>query len=438
RGVIGTAATGLLLGGAALTALPLGLPASARMKVGAPSRVPTATLQKLLDHRIKHIVVIDKENRSFDSMFGRFRGADGATRGWLPNGLSVPLIRQPDHLYLDIDHGYAAAKRAYDGGRMDGFSELKGSVQGGQDMALSQFWPQDIPGYWTYARRFTLDDHFFSTVMGPSFPNHLVTIAGDPVRVVDNPSGENVGQSWGCDSPAGTEVLAVARYTGAQYYTPPCFSIPSIPEELSRAHVTWKYYAPPQGWSGYLWSSLDAIRNIRYGPLWRNVVPTWRFFHAARTGRLPHVSWIVTSLPKSDHPNFSICVGENWTEHVVNSVMRGPDWRTTVIILTWDDFGGFFDHVAPPREGFVGPGFRVPAVIISPYSRAGLVDHRIYGFDSILRFIEQRFHVAALGRSDAHARSILDSLDLKQAPLPPLRLKPQRCPASDYHIPYRP
>ncbi len=391
-------------------------------------------LQQLLDSKIQHVVIIDKENRSFDSMFGRFPGADGATTGRLPNGKVVPLVRQPDHLLMDIDHSYVAATAAVNGGAMNGFSRLVGANQGGRDMALSEFWPQDIPGYWEYAKRFTLDDHFFATVMGPSFSNHLVTVAASSANTVDNPINNSV-HSWGCDAGPNAVVKAINLQTGKPYYVRPCFDMASLPQSLQRAGVSWKYFAPPAFSSGYIWSALDAIRSVRYSRLWStNVVPTKDFYATAASGSLPSVSWVVTSANQSDHPPYSICVGENWAEHTINSVMRGRDWASTVIVLTWDDFGGFYDHVAPPKGSLIGPGPRVPAIIISPYSRAGTVDHSIYDFDSILRFIEQRFNIAPLTLGDAQATSILNSLDLYQKPLRPLVIKPQRCPQADYKV----
>jgi hypothetical protein len=346
----------------------------------------------------------------------------------------VPLSRAPDHLLLDIEHGGAAATRAVDGGHMDRFNQLPGAIQDGQDASLSQFWPQDIPGYYAYAHAFTLDDHFFSTVLGPSFPNHLVTVAATNFNTIDNPVDIS-HRAWGCDSGPYAQVRAIDPKTHRMRFVRPCFNATTLPDLLQSAGVTWKYYAPRQYQSGYIWSALDAIRHIRYGPLWKtNVVNDSNFVRDAATGRLPQVSWLVTSEAQSDHPPFSMCVGESWTERVLNAVMQGTDWASTVVILTWDDFGGFYDHVAPPKTGMFELGPRVPAIIISPYSRAHSIDHTTYDFNSILRFIEDRFGLSALNHHDAVDSSIVHSLDLTQRPLPPLSLKPQICPAADYQL----
>jgi hypothetical protein len=317
---------------------------------------------------------------------------------------------------------------------MNGFTKLQGAIQNGRNEALSQFWPQDIPGYWSYASHFTLDDHFFSTVMGPSFPNHLVTVAATANNVVDNPIN-TTQQAWGCDAGPHALVQTVVPKTGKSRYVKPCFRLPTLPSALSSAHVSWRYYSPPQFQSGYIWNALDAIRNVRYSPLWAsNIVNTSQFTNDAAGGKLPQVSWLVTSQAQSDHPPYSICVGQSWTESVINSIMQGPDWSSTVIVLTWDDFGGFYDHVVPPHRGATGFGPRVPAIIISPYSRPHRVDHSVYDFNSISRFIEQRFGITPLNMADGSDSSIVNSLNFSQRPLKPLVIAPRKCPSADRNI----
>jgi hypothetical protein len=259
-------------------------------------------------------------------------------------------------------------------------------------------------------------------------------VAATGFNTIDNPVNLSE-RAWGCDSGPGAKVQAVNPQTGHRHFVRPCFNGITLPDRLQAAGVTWKYYAPPRYASGYIWSTLDAIRHIRYGPLWKsNVVNSDTFPADAAKGALPEVSWLVTSETQSDHPPFSMCVGENWTERVINAVMSGPDWASTVIILTWDDFGGFYDHVPPPAEGAYRLGPRVPTVIISPFSRARTVDHTVYDFNSILRFVEDRFSLAPINSFDRTDSSIIHSLNLTQASLPPLVLKPQSCPVSDYNI----
>src|SRR5947209_8675868 len=147
--------------------------------------------------RIRHIVILLRENHTYDNVFGRFSGGDGTTRGKLPNGRFVPLQRTPDPIAIGLGHTGNSARVAVNGGRMNGFSKLQNSVQDGRRVSLSQYRPSDIPNFWSYARHFTLDDHFFSTVAGPSFPNHLALVAGSSDGVVDDPVA-NAHRDWGC------------------------------------------------------------------------------------------------------------------------------------------------------------------------------------------------------------------------------------------------
>ncbi|MGH2443895.1 MAG: phospholipase C [Chloroflexota bacterium] len=384
---------------------------------------------------IKHIVIIDKENRSFDEIFGRFPGADGTTTAIMASGKSVPLAHTPDHTLLDIGHAGDAAALAINNGRMNQFDLLPGAIQDGHNIADSQLHASDIPNYFRYAHHFTLDDHFFSTIAGPSFPNHLVTIAASSDNVVDNPRGQT-HHAWGCDSGPFSVVSAIDPRTGREYLTKPCFTIPTMADTLQSHHVSWKYYSPGQFKSGYIWDSFDAIRSVRYSRLWKTHanIPEGNFVKDARAGKLPAVSWLVMNAATSEHPPFSMCVGENWSVDQINAVMQGKDWKSTLIILTWDDFGGFYDHVAPPREDFISLGPRVPTIIISPYARPHYIDHHPMEFDSMLKFIEQDYHLPALTSRDRHATSLLTSLNFSQRPSAPFLLKKTHCPKSDYHI----
>ncbi len=384
---------------------------------------------------IQHIVIIDKENRSFDNLFGTFPGADGATDARISTGRVIPLGHTPDHTLLDIGHAGDSAAFAEDSGRMDHFDLLPGADQDGHDIADTQLHHSDIPNYWSYAQHFSLDDHFFSTINGPSFPNHLVTVAASSENTVDNPYGQTF-HAWGCDSGPFSQVDAINPTTGREYVTKPCFTAPTLAETFQKYHVSWKYYAPGQYQSGYIWDAFDAFKNVRYSNLWKSVAdyPEQKFASDARAGNLPEVSWLVTNATQSDHPPFSICVGEDWAVNEINAIMRGKDWKSTLIVLTWDDFGGFYDHVPPPVQNYISLGMRVPTIIISPYARPHFVDHHQMNFDSIMKFIEQDFRLPALNSSDRHAPSLTTSLDFNQKPLAPLVLKPRTCPAADYNI----
>lgn len=380
---------------------------------------------------IEHIIIIDKENRSFDEMFGRFPGANGATSAQTSSGKFVALGRTPARMLRDISHSGASASHAVDGGRMDRFDQLQGAWQDGKNIALTQFRQSDIPDYWAYARTFTLDDRFFSTIMGPSFPNHLITVAANAGNTVDNPHGQVV-RAWGCDSGAQSHVNGIAP-NGQPFVTRPCFDFQTLPDVLQRYHVSWTYYAPAQYSFGYVWNSLDAIKHIRYSALWTtNVRTDSSFIGDVTSGRLPQVSWLVTDAQASEHPPASICVGQRWTVGVINAVMRSRFWKNTAIFLTWDDFGGFYDHVVPPKEDYISLGPRVPAIVISPYARPHFIDHSQLEFDSFLRFIENDYSLPSLTARDRNAASMLSSFDFSQKPRPPLILQQRGCPRSDY------
>ena len=218
----------------------------------------------------------------------------------------------------------------------------------------------------------------------------------------------------------------------------PCFDFPTLADSLEAARVSWRYYAPVAGQQGYIWSALDAIRHIRLGPLWQTrVVPFEQFVKDASAGTLPAVSWLIPDFAVSEHPTVSAfagttlsvseCVGENWTVQQINAVMQGPDWPTTAIVLTWDDFGGFYDHVPPPTVDRVGLGPRVPLIVISPYVRERRVSHTEYEFASVLQFIETLNKVKALSARDVEANSLLDMFDFSQTPAPPLILPLRNC-----------
>lgn len=420
----------LCLGGA----LACTLAAAGSMAAGKPRVAPTSTPSPVARYPIKHIVIIDKENHSFDNLFGTFPGADGATTFRGPDGTSTPLGHTPDHTLLDLAHAGDAAAYAVDQGRLDRFGSLPGAVQDGKDIADSQYVRADIPAYWAYAQRFTLDDHFFATIMGPSFPNHLVTVAASSGNAFDNPRGQD-HHAWGCDGGKFSVVAAANPVTGANYLEKPCFDMTTMADTLQKAHVSWKYYAPGQYRSGYTWSAFDAVKHIRYSNLWKTNVPSdTSFIPDVQAGKLPAVSWLVTSEEQSDHPPYSMCAGQDWTVKQINAVMHSPYWKDTLIVLTWDDFGGFYDHVVPPRRDYLSLGIRVPTIIISPYARRAYIDHKLLDSNSILKLIEDNFRLPALNSHDRQATSLISSLNFSQTPQKPLVVSEPRCSAADRNI----
>jgi phospholipase C len=207
-----------------------------------------------------------------------------------------------------------------------------------------------------------------------------------------------------------------------------CFDFATLADRLEGAKISWKYYAAGKGDFGYDWSAYNSINHIRNTAEWaQHVVADTEFVSDATNGTLPSVSWLTTTFARSEHPPASACEGENWTVREINAVMQGPLWNSTAIFLTWDDYGGFYDHVPPPDLDIYGLGPRVPLLIISPYAKQGHISHTQYEFSSVLRFIEERFSLQPLTSRDNDANDMTDSFDFAQPPLPPLVLDTRKC-----------
>jgi phospholipase C len=412
--------------------LEIGLVASGCSRGAVDPLREVGALRKRLEQnglgKIEHIVFIVKENRSFDNYFGTFPGAEGATSGAISTGEVIPLRNVPTIPY-DLGHSFDDCVTAIDGGAMDRFDLI--SSGGPPDLfGYTQLVEEDIPSYFAYARNFTLADHMFSSMTGPSFPNHLYTIAAQSARAIANPE---IGP-WGCDAPSTARVLLLLE-DGTRAETYPCFELKTLADSLEQAGISWRYYAPGLGQSGYIWSAFDAIGHIRRSSRWaENVVPPTRFIPDALSGNLPAVSWIVIGSGLSEHPPDSPCMGENWTVRQLNAVMHGPDWNSTAVFLTWDDFGGFYDHLPPPGVNTFGFGPRVPLIIISPFAKSGYISQTVYEFSSLLKFVEQRFGLDPLTDRDALANDMLDSFDFSQDPLPPLIRSERVCPSGEERI----
>jgi phospholipase C len=378
--------------------------------------------------RPTHIVFIIKENRSFDQYFGQFPGANGATSGKLSNGQIIPLGHTPDQTGHDLGHDWFSGIEVIDGGKMDLFDINYGGNFDGDLVAFTQMGQQDIPNYWAYAQKFELADAMFSSLHGPSLPNHLYMIAGQSDGVVSVPlKADPFSMGWGCDS-VDRLLVQFLQSDGSLTWGSPCIDIPTLGDILDSNQITWKDYAGLYGTSGYQWNVFNNIKHIRDSQEWSARTPDQAKFEAdALAGNLPAVSWLTPTNEQTEHPSFSTCYGENWTVKKINSLMQGPDWASTVIFLTWDDFGGFYDHVAPPQIDPLGLGPRVPLIIISPFAKPGVI-HTQYEFSSVLKFIEVMFGLPTLGTRDVTANDMMDAFDFHQTPLPPLVLPERTCP----------
>ncbi len=376
---------------------------------------------------LKHIVVVVQENRTFNDIFAGFKGADTSMYGYTHTGARVRL-RAITFKGPDIFHNWGNAMADWHGGRMDGFDRsLYTDGKPAGTYVYAYLARKQVAPYWTMAREYALADRMFPTMFGPSFTAHIDLIAsttnlGPGEAEVDGPTG----QPWGCDAPKGAQTFLLDSQRIESGGGPfPCFTqYDTMADTLDGAGVTWKYYAPDARYAlGRLWSPFAAIRSVRYGPDWnRNIVsPQTTVLTDAANGRLPQVSWVIPDGADSDHAGSQSDKGPSWVASVVNAIGESPDWNTTAIVVLWDDWGGWYDNVAPPQLDFVGLGIRVPCIIISPYAKSGYVSHTRYEFGSVLKFIEETFDLPSLGPADrgytdTRAHSLADSFDFKQQP----------------------
>jgi phospholipase C len=380
---------------------------------------------------IQHIVILLRENHTYDNLFGRFPGGDGTVMGRQIDGDKVRLSRTPEPTPLVLGHTDGAAQIAINRGGMDGFSRMVNAVQDGRRVALSQYQASDIPNLWAYAKHFTLDDHFFSTVAGPSFPNHLALVAGTSGGIVDDPVF-NSHHDWGCNASPQGWVDAIDANTGMEHVVHPCLPMNTLADELQSRGISWGFYsASPTNRTG-LWKAISTPHEVGF---WQHIRPESSFISDVQSGQLPAVSWVMTSAKYSTASNFGVCPGENHVVTQLNALMQSPLWYSTAAFVTWDDFGGFYDHVPPPRFNDISYGPRVPDIVISPYARPRFIDHSRHDFTSILRYVEDKYGLPRLSEYDRHAISIRDDLNFSQNPIPPvvLRVRP-RCPRADLGV----
>jgi phospholipase C len=405
--------------------------------------------------QIQHIIYIIKENRSYDSFFGTFPGANGATTATISTGQTITMGHMGDQIPHDITgHGWWDAITGMNGGKMDRFDLVTSGSTNGDFLGFQQLYQADIPNYWKYAKNFVLSDNTFSSLQGASFPNHLYTIAAQSGGVWNNTLQINGhGQLWGCDANTAAQVPAMdLNHVVTKPF--PCFDFQTLGDLLDGAGLTWKFYAPPAGTAGYVFSTYDAINHIRNTSLWKqHVVLDTQFAVDAAAGNLPNVAWLVTtgkssfgtgggiaatttSVDNNEHPPGSVCSGENWTVAQLNALMHGANWSSSAVFLTYDDFGGFYDHVPPPPVDIYGLGPRVPMLIISPYAKKNYISHTQYELSSVIKFAEEVFGLPSLGQRDATANDTTDSFDFTQSPRQPLILTPRLCPLVSTDVDY--
>jgi phospholipase C len=455
-----------------LAVLALVFTASASERVRAGGAAPHSGI-----HKIEHVIIIMQENRSFDSYFGTFPGADGIP---MRNGVSLVCVPDPTtkrcvkpyHDTNDEDmggpHAAWAADRDIDGGKMDGFiGVLQGAkrtggcptdiptcvVRGHEHTVMGYHTESELPNYWAYARNFVLQDHMFAAVRSWSLPAHLYMVSewsascatiGDPMsckpeRTYFNPP--DLPRDLGNGLP---------EYPGR-----PDYPWTDLTYLLHAHRVSWAYYVmdgfepdceadqsscklrPQSARTPGIWNPLPKFTDVKQDGQLGNVKDTSLFFDDLRQGRLAAVVWLAPGNRYSEHPPGRVSTGQAYVTGVINAVMRSPYWNSTAIFLSWDDWGGFYDHVAPPNVNFFGYGLRVPGLVISAYARKGFIDHQTLSDDAYVKFIEddflgeQRLDPKTDGRPDPRATvaenapmlgDLRGDFDFNQPPRAPLIL----------------
>lgn len=402
--------------------------AQAQTKTNTPT---TATCTAGDMSCIQHIVFIMKENRSYDVYFGAYNlgNADGSTMPHLSNGTTINAPHLYDSTPLDICHDWKCNISDMDFGKMDHFDTDPSCLANGILMCEAQLNGNDLPNYYAYASNFVLGDHHFTSLHATSFPNHLYTIAATSGGVISqgilasNPSKTEVG----CRADEGTTATQIQPdgYTANMY---PCYDILTLGDLLTAGGVSWKTYAP----ANIAYNAYNAINHIYNNTtVWNSIYEAdTAFVSDVKAGKLPSVSWLVT-LGGNEHPPISTCLGQNWAVQEINAVMQSTQYwvnEPTLIVMNWDDFGGFYDHVPPPYEDIYGLGPRAPILIISPFSKPGYVSHVQTESASVLKFIEERFGLPSLGQRDAIVNDISDAFNFSQAGNAPLILNQLSCP----------
>jgi phospholipase C len=377
-------------------------------------------------YKIKHVIIIMQENRAFDHYFGTYPGADG-----IPMENGTPTVCVPDPVsgqcirpFHDInDSNYGGPHGEYDSiadidnGKMDGFLRqqqegIRNACNGTSDPtacinnlatvdAMGYHDRREIPNYWMYADNFVLHDHMFESAATWSLPTHLFIVSGWSAKCTSSDPMSCVNELQSPD-----RLILDKNGTPAAI---PNYAWTDLTYLLHIKHITWAYYldegtqpdcandamfceAQPQRVGvPQIWNPLPWFETVIQDNETTNVQSLDNYFVAAKEGNLPQVSWITPNNRDSEHPPSNISDGQAYVTAIINAAMESPDWNSTAIFLAWDDWGGFYDHVVPPKVDENGYGIRVPALVISPYAKTGYIDHQILSFDAYLKFIEDDF-----------------------------------------------
>lgn len=420
-------------------ALTLALAACSGLQSNTSSGATVPGISPVLDAhrasraRIKHVVLMIQENRSFDDFFATFPGAVGATSGLMKTsaGDVVVPLKEAGLNSDSLGHSHFSFTKEFDHGKMDGFDEVQRDLGHGQEVPAGTYAyryvdPKDIVPYWDIAEHYVLADHMFTTQSSDSFTAHQDFIAGGtPIgsagdNVIDFPDPA----AWGCNASPGTVTNLITPEGHEEFGKGPfpCFKYKTLRDLLDAAGVSWLYFT--NNARNDEWDAFDAISAVYHGSQWTTniVIPETNVFNYVDDNTLPAVSWVIPDALTSDHPSRIEDQGPEWIASVVNAIGESQYWDSTVVIVVWDEWGGEYDNVPPPQLDGQGLGMRVPMLIISAYdkqtsaSQPGYISHTQYEDGSILKFMEQNWKLGSLGTSDVRATSIADCFDFNQTP----------------------
>jgi phospholipase C len=388
---------------------------------------------------VRHVIIIFQENRTPDNLFQGLKGADIASSGLNALGQTVPLHPVSLTAKYDLSHKHSGFLIEYQAGNMDGWS-LEKSSRGCKRLEKATCAYGYVPAsenrpYMMMARQYAFSDRMFQSNQGPSYPSHQFIVSGDaaalpqsPLEVSSNPlDGPGFhGSGGGCDAPPHERVDLINQSGFQRESVYPCFDRPVLSDLVDAKGLTWRYYQEGKGQG--LWKAFDSIRHVRYGPDYANVVsPPDTVLSDIRHGNLADVVWVMPRGHDSDHSGSGFGGGPSWVAAVVNAIGKGKYWDTSAVLVSWDDWGGWYDHVKPPLLNSYELGFRVPLLVISPYPKRGYVSHVRHDFGSLLRFTEETFGLGSLETTDATSDNLRDCFDFAQ---PPRRF--HRIPAPPY------
>jgi phospholipase C len=335
---------------------------------------------------IKHIFIFVEENHTFDNFFGIYPGVNGianAVPQQDPNSTQrfAPFEINKATIAKDLCHLTPCARADFNNGKMDSF--IAGEKT---NVTMGYFNPKLIPYYWDYASQYVLMDNYFTSAMTQSLPNHIYMLAGQSGGTMNNIMASH-------------------------------FTFPTIVDELDAAHVTWRYYAG-EHYATNGWNPLPSSSTyLKTHPNLQGINETTDFVTDIAKPNFPSVAWVMPATDQiSEHPPYNITAGQIQVVSEINAIMKSQYWSTSAIILTWDDYGGWYDHVIPPQLDQYGLGFRVPTLIISPFAKHGFIDHTLSEHSSTLKLIEKVFNVSSLGTRDAGASDLLEAFDFSQQP----------------------